>query len=650
MARKAKKNNGLKALVAILMVLALVAVLVLFIILQPDTTNGDKVGEGVQNSNGTSQMQIISESDLPDATTAVQETNETGDTVITLSGDNATVDGGGAEFDGKTIYIDRPGTYILSGTLNDGRILVRCQGEDIVLILNGVDITCSDSAPLYAYKAASVTLVLNGTTENVFTDGSSYNYALEYCTEVEGDPDACIYSKADLIIRGTGSLTVNGNFKNGITAKDTLKIINTNVSITAANNGINGKDSLTIQNSTINIAAGGDGLRSTQDTDPSLGWADLIDSNIYVSAAGDGIQTETAVSVTNCSMSIKTGNGSDSAVTDGTSCKGIKCNQGYAVVNSGNLLFDTQDDAFNVVGDLTVNGGTINIASGDDALHTDANLYINDGMVVATTCNEGLEAMTVEINGGKVYINAKDDGINTAGGVGETGFDGMMNPAAISGDHYVRVTGGYTVISAQGDGIDSNGSIYMSDGTLIVNGPTSGADGAIDYDGDFYLDGGLLIATGSAMMAQAPDNPTQYTIAANLDKTAGAGTCISIEGGSESFVFSVSKDVQNIVFSSPMLKAGTEYTISYGGKYSGGTVTDGICTDGKYSGGDELSKVTLEDYLTTYGSIGIGGSRGGKTFGNPGGFGGMGGEGKRPPEGGFGGGQPPQGGMGGQPR
>lgn len=636
-----KKNNGPKTLVAVLAVLALVAVLALFIILQPDTSGGDKVGEGVINStNGSSNMLIISESDLLDATAPVQETNEKGDTDIILNGSEVTVNGGGADFDGKTIMIDRPGTYMLSGTLNDGRILVRAQGEDVVLILNGVNITCSDSAPLYIYKAASVTLVLNGTTENVFTDGSAYNYGLEYCTELEGDPDACIYSKADLIVRGTGNLTVNGNFKNGITSKDTLKIINTNVSVTAANNGINGKDNLTIQNSTVNVAAGGDGLRSTQDTDPALGWADFVDSNIFISASGDGVQTETAVSVTNCSISIKTGNGSDSAVTDGTSCKGIKCNQGYAIIHSGNLLFDTQDDAFNIVGDLTVNGGTLNIATGDDALHSDANLIINDGMVVVTTCNEGLEAMTVELNGGSTYITAKDDGINTAGGAGEQGFDGMMNPMASSSDNYVRISGGYTVIDAQGDGVDSNGSIYMTDGTLIVNGPTSGGDGAIDYGGDFYLDGGLLIATGSAMMAQAPDNPTQYTIAANLDKTVGAGTCISVEGGGESFVFCVSKDIQNVVFSSPMLKQGTEYTISYGGKYSGGTVTDGICEGGKYSGGDELSKVVIEDYLTAYGNIGIGGSRGGQMFGNPGGFGGMHGEGKQPPQGGPNGGQP----------
>lgn len=646
MAKTKRKNNNMKSVVAILTVLALLAVIVVFVMLQPDT-KGDKVGEGLQNSSMNSTMQVISESDLPDATTPVAETNETGDTVITLSGDTATVEGSGAEVDGKTIVIDRAGTFIFSGTLNDGRILVKAKGEDVVLIFNGVNITCSDTAPLYIYNANSTTVILNGTTENVFTDGSNYNYSYDYCSEVDGDPDACIYSKDDLIIRGTGTLTVNANFKNGITSKDNLKIINTNINVTALNNGINGKDSLTIQNSTINVAAGGDAIRSTQDADPTLGWADIIDSNIFLSADGDAIQTETALSLTNCSVSIKTGEGSAYAPMDTTSCKGVKVNQGYATVNGGNLLFDTSDDAFNVAGDFAINGGTFNISTGDDALHTDSTLYITDGMIVVTTCNEGLEAMVADISGGNVYINSKDDGINTAGGTDEQGFDGMgFNPMAASNDNYVSITGGYIVVNAQGDGIDSNGSIYMTDGTLIVNGPDNGGNGAIDYGGDFYLQGGTLIATGSAMMAQAPDNPTQNTIALNFDKTIGEGTCISIEGGSESFVFTVSKNVQNIVFSSPMLKQGTEYTVSYGGKYSGGTVTDGICEGGKYSGGNDLAKFTIEDYLTSYGTIGIGGSMGGQTFGNPGGFGGMHGEGKQPPPDGFGGGP---GGKGGRP-
>lgn len=638
MAKTKRKNNNMKTLVAVLAVLALLSVIVLFALLQPDT-QGDKVGDGVKNSSINSTMQVISESDLPDATTPVAETNETGDTVITLLGDTATVEGGGAKLDGKSIVIDRAGTFIFSGTLNDGRILVKAKGEDVVLIFNGVNITCSDTAPLYVYNANSTTVILNGTTENVFTDGSSYVYSYDYCSEVDGDPDACIYSKDDLIIRGTGTLTVNANFKNGITSKDNLKIVNTNINVTALNNGINGKDSLTIRNSTINIAAGGDALRSTHDTDASRGWADISDSNIYLSSDGDGIQTETAVSITNCSVSIKTGEGSSRAPLDTTSCKGIKVNQGYATVNSGNFVFDTSDDAFNVAGDLTVNGGTFNISTADDALHTDSTLYITDGMIVVTTCNEGLEAMVADISGGSIYITSLDDGINTAGGTDEQGFDGMgFGPMAASNDNYVSITGGYIVINAKGDGIDSNGSIYMTDGTLIVNGPDDGANGAIDYGSDFYLQGGTLVATGSAMMAQAPDNPAQYTLAVNFDKTIGEGTCISIEGGGESFVFTVSKNVQNIVFSSPMLKEGTEYTISYGGKYSGGTVTDGICEGGKYSGGNELAKFTVEDYLTSYGTIGIGGSMGGQTFGNPGGFGGMHGEGKQVPQGGFGGG------------
>ena len=104
------------------------------------------------------------------------------------------------------------------------------------------------------------------------------------------------------------------------------------------------------------------------------------------------------------------------------------------------------------------------------------------------------------------------------------------------------------------------------------------------------------------------------------------------------------------MFSSPELQTGTEYTVSYGGRYSG-DVSYCICSDGKYSGGTELAKVTLSDGLNSYGRVGIGGTMGGGGFGQPGQFGGMGGEGHKNPFGGRGGGQPgdmpepPEGGM-----
>ena len=593
----------------------------------------DILGEG--SHNGTA-LELIDSSTLPDATTPVQETDAVGDTLITLSDSGIEINGKGALAEGSYLKIVSGGTYTLSGKLSNGRIAVRAQGEDVVLILNGVDVTCKNSAPLYINKAASVTLLLNGKTVNTFTDGTSYDYSLEYGDAVEEEPDACVFSKADLIIRGTGSLVVNANYNSGIIGKDTLQILNTTVSVTAKNNGVNGKDSLKVQNSTLSVNAGGDALRSTQENDPTLGWAEFSDSNITLVSGEDAVQTETAITVDNCSMSLTAGaNGANGAPSE-TSQKGLKCNQGGITVNSGTLIINTADDALHAAGDIYLNGGELSVATGDDAVHSDADIYVSGGKIEIPDCHEGLEGALISISGGEVYIVADDDGINAAGGNDSSSgdFGGMLG----SDGSYLAITGGYLYINSVGDGIDSNGDIYMSGGTLVISGPVSDGDGAIDYAGDFHIDGGLLYAAGAAGMAQAPDNMTSNVISVTFDEPLEAGTYICVSGGDKQFVFVTEKRTQNFIFSSPELQTGAEYTVSYGGKYSG-EAENGVCSGGKYSGGTELATFTLSEGLNSYGRIGLGGSLGGRGFGENGRFGGMQGEGHQNP---FGRGERPQ--------
>ena len=645
-----KKKNSAAPAVIIISLLVIIAAVVMMVFMGGDGKGVlGKIKDDILSSSGSqnsTQLDLIDKSALPDATTPVQETNEQGDTQISFNGNDITIDGQGAAASGNTVLIVQSGVYRLSGTLTDGRVVVNAKGQDVVLILDGVNISCSNSAPFYFYKAASVTLLLNGTTENVISDSTSWSYDLEYCNSAEEEPNACLFSKADLIIRGTGSLKVNGNYNSGIIAKDTLKIINTTLSVAAKNNGINGKDSLTVQNSTLSVEAGGDTLRSTQENDPSLGWARLIDSNIYLTAqSGDGIQTERDITIDNCSISIKTGDNGAQGTALSSSAKGIKSVQGGITVNSGTIALDTIDDALHSVGNITVNGGTISIASGDDALHSDANIYIKGGVIEMPDCHEGLEGALIEISNGELYIVADDDGVNASGGNDSSGEPGGM---FASDGSYLGITGGLVYISSMGDGIDSNGDIYMSGGTLIISGPTSGGEGAIDYNGDFHIDGGLLFAAGSKEMAQAPDNMTVNALSVSFDDILSAGSYVSVSGGGKEFVFMVEKDTGNIVFASPELEAGVEYTISYGGKYSG-EVKNCIASGGKYSGGKELATVALTQGLNSYGSVGIGGSRGGGKFGEAGQFGGMHGEGKINPlgDGGMGmdgnpGGNPPK--------
>lgn len=627
-----KKKNSAAPAVIIISLLVIIAAVAMIVFMGGDGGGViGKIKDDVLGGNGAqnqAQIAIMDESDLPDATTPVQETNEDGDTKITFNGSEINVEGQGAAASGNTVLIVQSGVYKLSGTLTDGRIIVNAKGQDVVLVLDGVDVTCSNSAPLYVYKAASVTLLLNGTKENVFTDGESWSYDLEYCNSAEEEPNACVFSKGDLIIRGTGSLKVNGRFNSGIISKDTLKIINTTVDVTAKNNGINGKDSLTVQNSTVSVNAGGDCLRSTQENDASLGWASLIDSNIILKTTdGDGMQTERDITVDNCSISVKTGENGAQGTALGSSAKGLKSSQGGITVNSGTVLLDVIDDALHCAGDININGGVISIATGDDALHADSNIYIGGGKIEMPDCHEGLEGTLIEISGGEVYIVADDDGINASGGNDSSGEPGGMFE---SDGSYLGISGGLVYVNSMGDGIDSNGDIYMSGGTLIISGPTSGGDGAIDYNGDFHIDGGLLFAAGSKDMAQAPDNMTVNTLAVSFDEILEPGTYISVSGGGSELVFRVEKETGNVVISSPDLIAGTEYTVSYGGKYTGETVNC-VCSGGKYSGGKTVATAALTEGLNSYGSIGIGGTRGGGHFGEAGRFGGMGGEGKPNP-------------------
>ncbi len=642
---KKKQNEGLKAIVAMLFVLAVIALIVFLLLLQPkdnDTKSNlgdDIVSDNIKGTENTTRKDLLEASALPDATTPVQETNESGTTKIFLLGMTASVEGQGAKVEGKTVKITRGGIYELSGTLDDGRILVKAKGEDVVLIFNGVNITCSDSSPLYVNKANSVTVLLNGTTENILTDGDNYDFTLEYADLAADEPNNCVYSKDDLIIRGTGSLIVNANYNGGIKSNDNLSIINTNVTVNAKNHGINGKDSLLIQNSTVNVTSGGDGLRSTQDTDPVRGYAQIVGSNVFINSTEDAIQVETGLTVTNSSMHlVACGGHNASTLTTTGSAKGIKVNQGYAEINAGHIIIDSLDDCFNVAGNITINGSeladaaNITLYSGDDGIHSDATITIAGDQIFVEESKEGIEGMAIVFEHGTVYINAKDDGINTAGGADGEEFEMMAgNPFAANDTNNITINGGYIVVNANGDGVDSNGNIYLNGGVLIVNGPTNAGNGALDYAGDFYIEGGTLLATGASGMAQVPDNLNQPCISVTFDKTLTVGDIVNISNGEDEHSFYIAKAIDNLIYSAGSIQQGTTYTVSYGGKYKDGTVTDGICNDGSYSGGTTLCELTIDDMLVSYGRVGIGGSMGGNMFGEPGKPGKGHGEGKRPP-------------------
>lgn len=577
----------------------------------------------VAGADGTAQdAELTSDTTSNDAAPRTSATVDLTDAVtISLNGTTAEMEGNGASVSDGVITIAAGGTYVLSGTLDEGRVLVNAQGEDVTVVLNGADITCSYGSPIYIYQSSSTTIHLMEGTENTLTDGTTYTFADEYSSEVDEEPDACLYSKSDLVLQGAGALTVNANYKNAITSKDTLEIYDLTLTINALNNGINGKDSNRIDSAVIIIGCGGDAIRSTNDTDETLGWVSISNSILDLTAGEDGIQAETFLTMSSGSYTVTSGGGSSVQPSDETSTKGIKAGTGGLTLLSGVYTLDCSDDAVHSNGDVTISGGIYTVSTGDDAFHADEAFTISDGEIQVLTSYEGLEGSRVEISGGTMYVVSTDDGVNAAGGADGSGFGGFGHSntfASTSSDYDITVSGGYLYVTAGGDGLDSNGSLTISGGTVIVSS-TGGADSALDCDGSYTISGGTVLAIDGGMGMDTTPTTSQYTVYIAFDTTLDQGTYVALESGNQSFVFELPVRAATLLFSSPNLAEGETYTVSYGGTYSG-EVTDCIGSGGTYADGTQLTELTLSDLLTTYGNTNMrmgGGGRGGMGGGAP---------------------------------
>lgn len=534
-------------------------------------------------------------------------------TTIALSGQSATATGTGAEVSDGVVTITAGGTYVVTGTMTEGRILVNAPKEEVTLVLQEASITCSTGSPLYVYKSKATTLYLPEGTASTLTDGADYTFSDSYSSAEEEEPNACLYSKSDLVIAGSGSLTVNANYNNGITGKDTLFIQKASVTVTAVNHGINGKDSLTIKNADITVTSGGDALRSTNDSDPTLGYLVITGSALKLTAGEDGIQAETTLTISGGTATVTTAGGAGQSISDDTSAKGLKAGT-QVTVTGGTFQLNCCDDAIHSNGDVTISGGNFTIATGEDGIHADDTLSISSGTIDITRSYEGLEGAKVLISGGKISVVASDDGINAAGGSDQSGFGGFgFAPDAFggSGDYLIRISGGVVTVNASGDGIDSNGDIEVTGGELYISGPTSNGDGTIDCDGSATITGGIVVAAGSTGMAENFGTAsTQGSILVNLSGSAGQTITLKDSDGNILARFTPAKAFGCVVVSAPGVAQGGTYTIAAGGA---------------------STTVTMESLIYGSGMGGFGGMGGG--MGDPGNMGG----GQQPPQGGMGG-------------
>lgn len=481
-------------------------------------------------------------------------------TAITLSDNASSCDSSSVSISDNTITITDEGTYLLTGSLSDGQVIVNADDKKVQLVLDSVDINCDTSAALYVKAADKVFVTLASDSENTLSNTNDF-VAID-----DNNIDAVIFSKDDLTLNGSGTLTVTAKYGHGIVSKDDLVITSGTYQITAAKHALSGQGSVRIADGILTLNAGTDGIHSENTDDDTKGLIYFANGDISITADSDG--------------------------------------------------FDAEET-------LQVDGGNIEVYAGDDGLHSDDDLIITAGTINVTKSYEGLEGMTVTIEDGDISVVSSDDGINASGdgssgdsssdtkdssadnNSGDTNAndsntkgsnsnkkddftppsgedkktppDGNAGPGDGNGGpgggmeeatdyNLIQISGGKIYINASGDGIDSNGNLTVTGGEIYVDGPTSGGDGALDCSGTALISGGTVIAVGSSGMAENFDSfSAQGSIITTVSDSMITGDITLTDSDGNTIVsYSPSKEYSSIVISCADLKEEKDYTLVAG--------------------------------------------------------------------------------------
>lgn len=503
---------------------------------------------------------------------------------IVLADNATTVNGltesnGGVTLDNETnlVTITNGGIYNVSGTLTNGQLVVNAD-SDVEINLNGVSIANASGPAIYGLSG-DIDISAKKGTVNTLSDGTPAE------VDADGEPDACIFSHDSIKLKGTGELTIYGNYSNGVSTKDSLTVQKLTLTINSTGNCLKGKDSVIITSGTMDLTSTtGDGIRCTKgdltvnggtatikaednglfakagniiindgeiniDTDTQsadtatynydgvhskVGSVSLNGGSLTVTSYCDGVQAATELNVgaakvnitTTAEMSTSAGGapGWQDSTDTGVSAKGLKSDATLVIGDGADITVNSTDDSIHANDTVTINGGTMTLSAGDDGVHADTTLTVNGGSINVTKSYEGLEAENIYINSGDIHILADDDSINAAGGNDSSGNFGFGSESSTG---YMEFNGGYVYCenTNNGDGIDSNGSIVVNGGTIVINGPSSNDNAPVDYgDGSgSYLayNGGTLVAVGSAGMAVKPSESSSQAYSLYYGSSSG---------------------------------------------------------------------------------------------------------------------------------
>ena len=250
-------------------------------------------GKDVTNSIKTSISSKTTESTESTATSTVSELKASN--VFTDADKDTSYDESNSKvvkLNNESITINKEGTYILSGTISNGQLVVDATNTSkIKIVLNGVTINNDTSAAIYVKQADKVFITTAKGSVNTLSNKS------EFVNKTGEEIDAVIYSKDDISLNGEGTLNINAVYGNGIVSKDDLVISSGSYNITAKNHGLRGKDAVKIGGGTINVKAGKDAIHAENNDDTSKGYIYVSGGNINLESESDAMDAMSLLQV-----------------------------------------------------------------------------------------------------------------------------------------------------------------------------------------------------------------------------------------------------------------------------------------------------------------------------------------------------------------
>ena len=350
---------------------------------------------------------------------------------LTFTDSGITGSGSGVEISGTALTISEPGTYLLTGSCADGSVKVKKGTAGVTLILSDLSLTSSTTAPITCGKSSVVTIVAADGTTNTLTDAAQNNDT-DYPTNTDAE-NAVIKGKdgAQVVLCGSGSLTLNANGKNGIksgttdseTAQDaSLTIRELTLTINApVNDAINAEQLLNVESGTLTLDAADDALHC--DLVMNIGADGTEGPTLTITNAYEGIEAA-ALNIASGDIDITC---EDDCLNAGNSSL---TNYDFEINTSGGTLraYTTAGDGFDSNGTMTISGGDIEVWTANTAdnqpLDADGGITVTGGTVLAAGGSNG---MGLTLTAEQPYVTFGSGRGGFGGGFGG-GFDGGQRP------------------------------------------------------------------------------------------------------------------------------------------------------------------------------------------------------------------------------